>query len=231
MRTIAYVTVAALLTAVVFIEAPRIDILVARQLFVEGRFWLWGDPVARAINRMIPIMVYAGSTALVVLTAFRLLGRPIAGCGLRAAGFLALSVLVGPGLIANTLLKSFSGRPRPFEITRFGGAMRFEPAFDFGGACPNNCSFVSGDASIAFALLAVALLVPRGRPAAILAALAFGAFIGIVRMAQGAHFLSDIVFAGFLTVLPILVLHHVLIERGWPRDPMAWRSFNQFRSD
>lgn len=229
MRAILWTTVAGVAAALVFVGWPRLDIVVARAFVIGERFWLQDDPVASAINRSIPVLVYAGMTALVVLTALRLVGRPVAGMGLRATGFLALSLIAGPGLVVNTLLKPFSGRPRPFEITRFGGTMRFEPAFDFGGACPNNCSFVSGDASVAFALLAIALLVPRGRPAAILVALAFGAFVGIVRMVQGAHFLSDIVFAGFFTVLPILVLHHVLIERGWPRNWMAWKSFSQFR--
>lgn len=228
MRAILWTGAAGVAAALAFLLWPRLDIVVAREFVSNGRFWLQYDAVASVINRSIPVLVYGAIAALVALTALRLVGRPVAGMGYRATGFLALSLIVGPGLIVNSLLKPFSGRPRPFQTTPFGGDASFEPAFHFDGACHNNCSFVSGDASAAVALFAVALLLRRGRGVAIAGALAFGACIGIVRMAQGAHFLSDVVFAGFVTVLPILVLYHVLIERGWPRTPIASRSFRDY---
>ena len=64
--------------------------------------------------------------------------------------------------------------------------------------CVNNCSFVGGEAAAMFALFfALALLAtgPR-RNRLILLGLAAGALAGFIRMAQGGHFLSDIVFAG-----------------------------------
>lgn len=218
MGAVLRVTAAALLVALVFVLAPRLDIVVARQFVSHGEFWLRADPVARLVNRMIPPLVSMAAGALLVIMALALAGRPVPGCGLRRAGFLALSLIVGPGLIVNALLKAYSGRPRPADTTEFGGAMAFQPAFHFDGACAANCSFVSGDASVGFAFVALALLMPpRHRLAAVLVSMIFGIAIGFVRMAQGAHFLSDIVFAGFFTVLPILVLHHMLIERGGRR--------------
>jgi lipid A 4'-phosphatase len=219
MRAILYVILAALVSAAVFLAFPRIDNIVARQFIVDGVFWLRGNPTAETINQIVPLLVYVASGLLLLLIVCRLLGRPIAGIGLRISAFLSLSLLVGPGLIVNVWLKPFSGRPRPHQTTRFDGDLRFERAFDFGGACPGNCSFVSGDAAVAFSLLAVALIVPRGRTAAILAALAFGVAISVLRMVQGAHFLSDVVFAAYFTIIPILILHYVLIERSWPRMP------------
>jgi lipid A 4'-phosphatase len=47
------------------------------------------------------------------------------------------------------------------------------------------------------------------------AALAFGAGVGILRMAAGAHFFSDVVFAGVFTFL-LIWLTHGLIYR-WRR--------------
>ena len=52
-----------------------------------------------------------------------------------------------------------------------------------------------------FWVVAFAFLVPapwRGR--AIALALAFGALVGWVRIIQGGHFLSDVVYAGLLVV-------------------------------
>ncbi|MEI9804295.1 MAG: hypothetical protein WDN48_07260 [Pseudolabrys sp.] len=57
---------------------------------------------------------------------------------------------LGPGLAVNVLLKDHWGRPRPIDVTQFGGMDKFVPWWDPRGACPNNCSFVSGDVAGAF---------------------------------------------------------------------------------
>ena len=68
--------------------------------------------------------------------------------------------------------------------------------------CPKNCSFVSGEASAGFAVLAIAVLAPAAwRLPAIALALGFGVFVGVLRVAAGGHFTSDVVFAGVLTAL------------------------------
>ena len=39
----------------------------------------------------------------------------------RAAVFLVLSLLLGPGLLVNVILKDNWGRPRPGSVVEFGG--------------------------------------------------------------------------------------------------------------
>jgi lipid A 4'-phosphatase len=133
---------------------------------------------------------------------------------LRALIFLGLTYAIGPGLIVNLLLKNYWGRARPEAVDTFGGPDPYTPAWlpsDAGGA-----SFMSGEVSIAAATCAVALLV-RGRARTILFLLGFAlaSVIGIVRMAQGGHFLSDVVFAMLLTWL-IAWLAHSLVFRWIP---------------
>jgi lipid A 4'-phosphatase len=133
---------------------------------------------------------------------------------LRAIVFLGLTYGVGPGLIVNLLLKNYWGRARPEAIEAFGGLDPYTPAWvpsDAGGA-----SFVSGEVSIAAAACAVALLA-RGRTRVVLflAGFALASLIGTVRMAQGGHFLSDVVFAMLLTWL-IAWLMHSLVFRWIP---------------
>jgi len=41
-----------------------------------------------------------------------------------------------------------------------------------------------------------------------------GLATGLVRMAQGAHFLSDIVFAGVFMALTVLVVQRLMLEGG-----------------
>ncbi|HKY88094.1 MAG TPA: phosphatase PAP2 family protein [Pseudorhodoplanes sp.] len=118
---------------------------------------------------------------------------------------------LGPGLLANGILKTFWGRVRPRHLVEFGGKHDFTAWWDPTGACIKNCSFISGEASSAFALLALAALVPAPlRYAAIGAALLYGALVGFIRIAVGAHFVSDVLFAGVFVALMVWVLHGLL---------------------
>jgi lipid A 4'-phosphatase len=83
------------------------------------------------------------------------------------------------------------------------------------GDCPGNCSFVSGDVSGAFWTLAPAALAPpQWRALAYGAALALGVGMAIFRMLAGAHFFSDVVFAGVFTYLIIWIVHGLIFR--WP---------------
>jgi membrane-associated PAP2 superfamily phosphatase len=134
----------------------------------------------------------------------------------RVAIFLLTAFAAAPGLIANGVFKPHWGRPRPIDVTQFGGALDFVPWWSPFGRCPANCSFVSGEASSAFLLLAVAVLLPpRYRAAALIIAIVYGLSIGMMRVAMGGHFLSDVLFAGTFTALTVWVLHGALFRWRW----------------
>ena len=85
------------------------------------------------------------------------------------------------------------------------------PWWDPRGDCPKNCSFVAGEPSGAFWTLAPAAVTPpQWRVLAYAAALAFGASVGLLRIAGGGHFFSDVVFAGVFTFLVIWLTHGFL---------------------
>jgi lipid A 4'-phosphatase len=133
----------------------------------------------------------------------------------RAALFLVATLALGPGLITNVVFKDHWGRARPIDVQQFGGADRFTPWWDPRGECPNNCSFIAGEPSGAFWTLAPAALAPPElRLVAYGAALAFGAVIGALRIAGGAHFFSDVVFAGVFMYLLIWTVHGLIYR--WP---------------
>ena len=128
----------------------------------------------------------------------------------RVSLFLLLVFALGPGLLVNGLLKTLWARPRPRMLSEFGGTHNFMAWWDPTGTCIKNCSFVSGEASAAFAVLALAVLVPSPlRYVAIGAAILYGACVSFIRVAVGAHFLSDVLFAGVLTALLVWLLHGV----------------------
>jgi lipid A 4'-phosphatase len=133
----------------------------------------------------------------------------------RAVALMIGTLALAPGIVANNLLKDHWGRPRPIDVTVFGGDERFVPWWDPRGDCPKNCSFVAGEPSGAFWTLAPAALVPPPwRALAYGGGLAFGAGVGVLRMAGGGHFFSDVVFAGVFAFLIIWLAHGWLYR--WP---------------
>lgn len=118
---------------------------------------------------------------------------------LRAGAFLTLAFIIGPGLIVNYGLKGHWGRPRPNQVREFGGDFAFAPVGSPGTLQRHNSSFPSGHAAVAFYLLAPAFSIrPRRLRLArgmMIAGLAFGAVMSVVRVIQGGHFLSDVVWS------------------------------------
>jgi len=145
----------------------------------------------------------------------------------RWAIFLLLSVVVGPGLLINAVFKDHWDRPRPREVVEFGGPLQYVPAplpGREGGA-----SFPCGHCSVGFLYGAGWWIWRRRRPAwariSIAVGLIAGVGLGLGRMAAGAHFLSDVLWAGLLAygVCHILYYHvlHLQHEESARVLPLA----------
>ena len=138
-----------------------------------------------------------GGVALLVLilgsklVTFRLLRKQ--------AIFIILFLLLGPGLVANVLLKDNLGRPRPREVVEFNGQHQFHLFWEPGDA-GSNSSFPSGHATIAFAVIGPWFLFRRLRREdarfLLFVGIGWGTLVGITRILQGGHFLSDTLWAG-----------------------------------
>jgi lipid A 4'-phosphatase len=152
------------------------------------------------------ILSCIGAIAGLAWTAWS--GRAALGASSARWMLLAVALFVGPGLVANLMLKDNWGRARPRDVIEFGGKKPFTPALVPASQCQRNCSFVSGEASSMFtAGFAAAMVWPQARAALLVGGVAAGLAAGLVRMAQGAHFLSDIVFAGVFMALTVSILH------------------------
>ena len=135
-----------------------------------------------------------------------------------AIAYITLSLAIGPGLISNFALKDNMGRARPAQVVEFGGTHTFTPAWVPSDQCPKNCSFVSGHAAFGFFLVTFAFLMAPGyrRRAVFAATLAVAAAIGMARIGQGRHFLSDTIFAGFVNFAVAWALYVWLAARDGP---------------
>jgi lipid A 4'-phosphatase len=193
---------------------PGLDIVLVRPFFEPSGNGFWGSyspalNVLRDLSRLI-VTLLAAPAGLALVGKLVLPRRPMLIPG-RAAVLMIVTLVLGPGLVTNSLLKNHWGRPRPIDIVEFGGDQHFVPWWDPRGECPENCSFVAGEPSGAFWTLAPAALVPATwRVLATAAALAFGAGIGLVRMIGGGHFFSDVAFAGLFTFGVIWLMHGLI---------------------
>jgi lipid A 4'-phosphatase len=220
---IVYLALAAL-TLGVFALWPQLDLIVARYFFHGGGFF-GRDSLARLARdffRMTPFVVLAAYAALWLAKRRGVMLR-WAPSG-RAVIFLITTIAVGPGLIVNLGLKDHWRRPRPVQTEEFNGPSPFKPWYETNGACIRNCSFVSGEAATGFWMVAPAsVLPPPWRVPAIIAAFAFGVGAGLLRLAFGGHYLSDVLLGGLITLIVIEIVRRPLWPRGEPRREDAPR--------
>jgi lipid A 4'-phosphatase len=123
--------------------------------------------------------------------------------------------IVGLGVVVDWGLKDNVGRPRPEQLQLFGDDKPFVPAFQWSTHCDVNCSFVSGHAASGFSLMAWGMWAGwQRRQKFLLMGMAAGAAIGAVRVAQGGHFFSDVVFSGWAVWLTYLLIRYIwLVHR------------------
>ncbi|TVQ58375.1 MAG: phosphatase PAP2 family protein [Rhodobacteraceae bacterium] len=201
-----------------FVAAPWIDLLAAAAFHdPEEGFPLAADPTVMA-GRAAYRYVFLGLCAVAVAG---LLGRLLGVEGLRTPArvwiFLVSLTAVGPGLIANAVFKDSWGRPRPAHLEAFGGWAAPALPFEISDACDRNCSFVSGEvamaASVAVGALAVFGWLLRSAPARVAGGVAAAAFVagsGFLRMAAGRHFLSDALFGALFVAMTGMALYAAL---------------------
>ena len=209
--------ICAVLAVCLFLLWPDLDIGIARSLYsganrFAGQTALGG--LGRWLGYTLPFLVLAWC----VFAAFRRRGAGNIVTVLKQPDvlFLSLGMALGPGLIVNLGMKDHLHRPRPAHIAEFGGGREFRPFYRFDGACPKNCSFPSGEAAEAFWMLAPASLAPLPwRGPAIAGAVVFGGAVGLLRMAFGGHFLSDVVFAGLIMWGLLMALRWLIYAGGF----------------
>lgn len=189
---------------------PDLDVEIARATLVRA-----SDPLgrslagARDIVSKAPFVLAAGLIAAATVELAR--RRPWPASARRRVAYLVLTLALGPGLFVNVMLKGNSHRPRPINTADVAGAgAEFRPFYDFSGACRRNCAFSSGETASAIWTAAPALIAPPpARFVAVVAAMAFGAIVGAMRIVAGAHYLSDVAFSGLLMLALILISRRI----------------------
>jgi membrane-associated phospholipid phosphatase len=188
-----------------FALAPELDLAATRMFFRDGGFIAAFTPAGDGLRRAFWDAPYVVLAICLAAYALRRMGRIRRGPDGRAVIFLVVTLALGPGLLLNGALKEHTGRPRPVFTDQFGGEWAFRPWYDFRGECDTNCSFASGETGTSAWTLAPALLTPPpARPYAVAVALLLTLATGVLRVAFGGHYLSDVTLAALFTILIVL---------------------------
>jgi membrane-associated phospholipid phosphatase len=198
----------------VFHAFPQIDVMIADAFFnrsdcitgdlpgrICGTFPPSEDFYLQIARRVLFYMPAFFAIVLIVVLVKNLQQHGATYCAERTRQcWIALVALIaGPYLLVNLILKSVSGRPRPYETDIFGGDKLFAAAGSFDGACYNNCSFISGEAAGAGWVACLIFLVPaRYRPYVAPPLIAVTLVSPALRISFGGHYFSDALL-GFLS--------------------------------
>ncbi len=217
---------AVLIVLVLSVLCSGIDLAVSRLFYRPGQgFFLGGNPVFAFLH----VTAFYGAR---ILGALLLLGMLISlarrqiflDMKTKAWTFLLLGLLLAPGLVANGIFKDHWGRARPSEIVEFGGTAHFSRALVPSHQCSRNCAFVSGDGAFGFYLPIFAYVVPlRSSRRTFWGGMAAACLFSLARLAAGAHFLSDTLFAGFFVQVALALLHAAMY--GGKETKKYWQNW------
>lgn len=126
--------------------------------------------------------------------------------------------LVLAEIIAINVLKGIWARPRMRSIDDIS---EFKRWFEISGWTNDNefKSFPSGHTANALASIAYILLVPMTKRVSkkhvVVFTIIWGCLVALSRVVLGAHFLSDVIIGGYVTVFIFLGLNHLFIKKEW----------------
>ncbi len=206
-----------LAAAALFALAPGLDIGAAAIFHRDGAFW-GASQAARTYRYFfyyIPSVTLAVSVLAYLARKLGVIRAWTTWIDGRRIVFMLVSLILGPALIANIGFKQHWHRPRPYQVREFGGPYEFRPFWKNDGACPHNCSFMSGEVSTEAWLLAPASLAPPPvRAPAMALALIFTVLSAVGRLAFGHHFASDVIFAALMELVIVQALYLLIVARG-----------------
>lgn len=207
--------------ALLFIFYPELDIYFSSLFYQDEYFYLKKSVFARFfyknvdhVSRFLLLFMIVGT----ILSHYR---EKVLSFAKTDFYYIGTTILVGPLIIINLILKNLVGRSRPKHIESFGGEAEFFNPFDFtADFCSSNCSFTCGHCGAAFIFIAFAFLFTGLKRKIVFAlAITWGSLASLGRIMQGAHFLSDAVFAFFIILFTAKIAHYFFYIH--PRKPQS----------
>ncbi len=214
-RRTLFVVVIFLLLAILFITFPEIDLWFSSLFYTpkEGFFLKDNFFVKLIYNGVVIISKIFIITILLLLIVSFILQKRIF-FSKKVYIYLLIVAILGPGFVVNRVLKDNWGRARPIQIREFGGDKKFTSPFKVSAQCETNCSFVCGHAASGFFFFTLIPLFRRYQKEITIFTISFGSLIGLARIMQGGHFLSDVIFSGFFVYFTYKIVYYFMFEEN-----------------
>lgn len=220
-RTLPTLLALILIVFVIWMRDPTLDLRLSAAFYENGHFVGAEAGLVQTLRAQFwNLSLGLAWLSLGAVLAAYILRRDIFGVRRRDWNIILWGFLLGPGLLVNGILKTYSGRARPRDVLQFGGDHFFTPIGQIANQCLRDCSFVSGEVSgITAACLGMWMILSAHRQRfshevevmARCGILAIFAFVFWQRVASGGHFASDALLAALFTALITVILHRV-----WP---------------
>lgn len=197
------------------VDLRAAGIFIGNAASLQAANWWWIE----LINGYVPAVF----RVLILLALVGWLGTTLGKHGKAwrlPLAFVVLAGTLGPGVLVNSGFKDNWQRARPYQVEPFGGAQQFTRAAVMTDQCNNNCSFVSGHVACGFFLASLMLVDRRRRVAWGVSGVTAGLVIGFARMADGAHWFSDVLWAGPITLLCSWIVWKILLYL-YSKKPVA----------
>lgn len=195
------------LISALFLVWPEIDLKMA-SFFYDASQQDYGftknfDPdLKKHRKKLVMYMYYIAAGPVLAFLIHIFLRKKLASFWGKRHLFFVISLILGPVILTNVILKENWGRARPYQTAEFQRDKIFTPAWVPTDQCERNCSFVSGDVSFAAWFTAFLFFARRRRWQLLLGSAVTGLIVytSYLRVSMGAHFLSDVILATYMTI-------------------------------
>ncbi|MBZ4683372.1 MAG: phosphoesterase PA-phosphatase related [Fusobacteriales bacterium] len=232
-----------------------LDIAWQKLFYKEGKWYLDNlkivkffynyGPVPGILSALIGVVFYILSFFISSFRDYR-----------KIALFVFLYMLVGSGIIVNAIFKEYWGRPRPRQIVEFGGEANYIPPVKKGKLVLSEKSekmletkqgavgwdkfrdlykikgkynsFPAGHASVGFFMMFPFFYVKKRKTRLfwLYFGIIYGLIMGIGRNIQGGHFLSDVIWAGFMMYFTGIAFYYIF---GFDKSVLYKKKRNHIR--
>ena len=141
-----------------------------------------------------------------------------------------LTSIIGGGVIVNGILKDYWGRPRPRQIEDFGGVWKYRELSEIGIAGKGK-SFPCGHCTMGFTFVTFGFFYRKSKTIAISGVsvgLVYGGLMTTARVGQGAHFVSDGIWALGVILLTGVSLYYFFLH-GYLESSLSQETDGQQR--
>jgi membrane-associated PAP2 superfamily phosphatase len=128
-----------------------------------------------------------------------------------------LTTVIAGGILVNAILKPYWGRPRPRQTVEFGGERNYLHPYQRGIPGQGE-SFPCGHCTMGFIFVSLIVFYRHSKGLAVAGTvfgLGYGGLVGMARVVQGAHFVTDVVWSlGVIGMTAVMLNNLVLPYTG-----------------